>query len=116
MLDKKAVVEYCLTFAGAYEDYPFDDKWAAMRAASRKCFAFIYERGGVCCLNLKCEPVRADFLRHVYRAVTPAYHMNKEHWNTVALDGSVPDDEVFSMIGHSFALITGANTGRGRSG
>jgi len=56
-------------------------------------------------LNLKCDPERAVELRERYEAVTPGYHMNKKHWNTVMLDGSIPDKEVFVMVDHSYELV-----------
>lgn len=103
---RKKWIAYCLTFPAAYEDYPFDGNWTAMRhSANKKTFAFIYERNGQLCLNLKCDPFAADFLRQAYPSVTAAYHMNKTHWNTVILDGSVPDSEVEKMIADSYNLI-----------
>lgn len=104
-MTKQEMIAFCLTYPGAYEDYPFDDEWAVMRHNSnRKAFAFVYERGGVPCVNLKCDPMHADFLRSVFREVQPAYHMNKVHWNTVLLDGALPEQEVFAMVEHSFRL------------
>ena len=112
MLTKKELIEFCLTFPGAYEDYPFDEDsgaagaWAVMRhRANKKAFAFIYERGGIVSINLKCDPMYADLLRGTYSAVTPAYHMNKVHWNTVKMDGSVPEEEIYAWIGQSYDLI-----------
>jgi len=88
--DPARVIDYCLTYPDVYEDYPFDeltgvpDAWAVMRhKGNKKSFAFIYERSGLC-VNLKCEPLRADFLRQIYPGVTPACHMNKEHWTPSA--------------------------------
>ncbi|MDR1939539.1 MAG: MmcQ/YjbR family DNA-binding protein [Clostridiales bacterium] len=103
---KKEWINYCLTRGGVYEDYPFDDpNWAVMRhAANRKAFAFVYERGGGLCLNLKCSPALADFLRRQYKSLAPGYHMNKEHWNTVTVGGDVPDDEIKGLIVHSYEL------------
>jgi len=72
--------------------------------AATKRFAFIYERDGRLCLNLKCDPMKADFLRRVYQDVTAGYHMNKEHWNTVVIGGDVPDTQLFEMIGDSHEL------------
>ena len=63
----------------------------------------IYEKDGLK-INLKCEPMTAEFLRKVYPSVTPGYHMNHTHWNTVNLDGSVPEEELFDMIRQSFDL------------
>ena len=108
-MTRRALIDYCLTYADAYEDYPFDaatgepGAWAVMRhRGNKKSFALIYERGGLC-VNLKCEPLRADFLRRVYPGVTPAYHMNKTHWNTVRPD-AVPKDALYEMIAHSHQL------------
>jgi predicted DNA-binding protein (MmcQ/YjbR family) len=104
-MTKQELIDYCLTFPDAYEDYPFDEAWTAMRHLSNaKTFAFIYIRNDKLCLNLKCDPMRSDFLRSVYTCVQPAYHMNKEHWNTVVADGDVPPDELFALIQHSYEL------------
>lgn len=109
-MTRRELIDYCLTYTDVYEDYPFDDlpygpgAWAVMRHKSNeKGFAFIYERQGLC-INLKCEPLLADFLRQVYRGVTPAYHMNKAHWNTVRPDSDVPEDELRTMIEQSYEL------------
>ena len=108
---RRDLIDYSLTFPSAYEDYPFDEvadagAWTVMRhRANKKSFAFIYERDGKLCINLKCDPFEADFLRQTFTDVTPAYHMNKVHWNTIALGGDVPDDELKSMIERSYDLI-----------
>ncbi len=105
-MTRRELIEYCLTYPGAYEDYPFDAEWAVMRhGGNRKGFAFIYERGGRLCANLKCDPMRADFLKQAFGDVSAAYHMNKEHWITVTLNGDVPEAELFGMIDHSYDLI-----------
>jgi len=105
-MNRKKIIEYCLTFQAAYENYPFDENWTVMRHhGNKKSFAFIYEHNGKLCVNLKCEPNEADILRRIYKDVTPAYHMNKEHWNTVVINGDVPDDALFEMIRHSYDLI-----------
>lgn len=99
-------IDYCKTFPGVYEDYPFHDaNWTVMRTGGKKMFCAIYERNGFLQLNLKCEPMNADFLRSVYLAVNPAYHMNKVHWNTVTIDGTVPEAEILRMIADSFTLV-----------
>ncbi len=56
-------------------------------------------------VNLKCDPARAIALRDEFPAITPGYHMNKEHWNTVKLDGSVPPDVVMGLVDHSYQLV-----------
>ena len=109
-MTRQGLVDFCLTFPAAYEDYPFDDitdpgKWAVMRhRGNRKSFALIYERGGHLCVNLKCEPFEADLLRSAFRDVTPGFHMNKTHWNTVYLNGDVPEEELRRMIVNSYDL------------
>ncbi|MGI5855920.1 MAG: MmcQ/YjbR family DNA-binding protein [Candidatus Merdivicinus sp.] len=98
-------VAFCRTLPGSYEDYPFGEEWTVMRhRENQKSFALLYQREGRLWANLKCEPMEADFLRNAFSGVRPAYHMNKTHWNSVALDGSVPEEEVRRMILHSFEL------------
>lgn len=110
-MTRQELIEYCLTFPAAYEDYPFDKManpsvWAIMRhSASKKTFAQIYERDEKLCINLKCDPDEADFLCQIYIDVLPRFHMNKMHCNTIVVGGDVPDDEVKRMIGQSYELI-----------
>ena len=111
-MTRQELIDLCLTFPGAYEDYPFDDltetdnPWAAMRHnVNKKGFAFIYKRGGHLCVNLKCDPFEADFLRQAFQSVTPAYHMNKTHWNTITVGGDVAESELRRMIEKSYDLI-----------
>ncbi len=106
-MTKSEIIEYALTFSGASYDSPFEDDADTVvlrHADTGKWFGIIMLHGGKYILNLKCEPMHSDFLRQVYNGVTPAYHMNKVHWNTVYLDSDVPDDEIKNMIGESFAL------------
>lgn len=106
MLTRKEAVAFCLTFPGAYEDYPFDDPdWTVMRRKdTKRGFCWIFTREGRIWMNLKAEPETARFWRSVFPSVLPAYHMNKEHWNSVILDGSVPEETLSAMIEDSFAL------------
>lgn len=99
-------IDFCLGFPAAFEDYPFhDDNWTVMRRRdNKKMFAALFEHEGRLWINLKCAPDEADFLRSVYPSVVPAYHMNKVHWNSVIVDGSVPDEEVEGMIARSYTL------------
>lgn len=105
-MTKRELIDYCLSYPDAYEDYPFDDQWAVLcHKSNRKSFAFVFEREGSPYVNLKCEPMRADFLRSAFPGeVSPAYHMNKEHWNTVCLEGDLPEGELFAMVAHSYEL------------
>ncbi|MEG2621989.1 MAG: MmcQ/YjbR family DNA-binding protein, partial [Clostridia bacterium] len=83
---RRELIDYCLGYPGAVEDYPFEDENSTVlrHATNRKWFALIFERDGKCCVNLKCDPMEADFLRRVFSSVAPAWHMNKVHWNTIA--------------------------------
>ena len=69
-----------------------------------KWFGFFAELSGKPCVILKCEPLEADFLRQAYRGVTPGWHMNKQHWNTVELCSDVPPEEIEKMVQMSFRL------------
>lgn len=110
-MNRQEIINYCLTFPGAYEDYPFDDviddsAWTSMRHRSnKKCFAFISVWKGRLIANLKCDPLEADFLRQAFKDIIAGYHMNKLHWNTVFLDGDVPEDEIKRQITASYNLI-----------
>lgn len=104
-MTKEEILDYCLNYPGVYEDHPFDGNWTVIRhLANKKIFAAIYCRDGRFCMNLKCEPGRADFLRSIFEDVKPGYHMNKTHWNTIILDGSLQNDEIYDMVRHSFEL------------
>lgn len=86
------------------EGYPFGDGVAVFKVGGRM-FALVSLDGDPGTLNLKCDPDIAVDLRARHRAVRPGYHQNKRHWNTVELDGSIPDDELEEMIDHSYELV-----------
>lgn len=98
MTTRRKIIEYCLTFPAAYEDYPFDE------AADDNATTVMRHKGELY-LNLKCDPLEADFLRQIYKSVIPGYHMNKTHWNTIVIGGDVPDEEIKRQIGMSYDLI-----------
>ena len=110
-MTRQELIDFCLAFPGAYEDYPFDNiadagAWTVMRhRANKKSFALIYERNKKLCINLKCDPFEADILRQAFKDVIPAYHMNKVHWNTVLMGGDVSASELKYMIEQSYGLI-----------
>jgi predicted DNA-binding protein (MmcQ/YjbR family) len=95
---------YLLRRPEAYEDFPFGPDVYVYRIRD-KMFATLGEENGVARMNLKCDPEEAMVLRDVFAAVTPGYHMNKAHWNTVLLDGSVPRGELERMIDRSYGLV-----------
>ena len=99
------VKKYCESLENAVSDTPFDFETVVFRhKENRKIFIFFCSPDERPAINLKCEPIQADFFRGVYEGVIPGYHMNKTHWNTVYLDSDVPENEVISMINHSFEL------------
>lgn len=80
--------------------------WCVARK-NRKAFLWTYQYQGQMCINVKVSPEWRDFWRDTYTSVIPGYHQNKEHWNTVILDGSIPDEEVKRMIAESYDLVKG---------
>lgn len=103
-MDVVALRGYCLAKAGATAEYPFGPDALVMKVAG-KMFAIIAEHTRPASISLKCEPELAIVLRDAYQAVAPGYHLNKRHWNTVTLDGSVPDHEVTGWVDDSYDLV-----------
>jgi predicted DNA-binding protein (MmcQ/YjbR family) len=101
----ETIREYCISKKGATEGFPFGEDTLVFKAGG-KIFALANLDGDLS-NNLKCDPDYAIELREKYNAVTPGYHMNKKHWNTINLDGTVPDKEVFSWIDHSYDIVKG---------
>lgn len=94
-----------LQLPGTTLRYPFDPDLPVLFVGS-KMFALLGHTGERESINLKADPEEAWLLRQQYpEAVLPGYHMNKKHWNTVVLDGTVPDDEVFAMLEQSYQLV-----------
>ena len=96
--------DYCLMQMQSVEDFPFGPDAYVYKVAG-KIFAILGEEQGIARVNLKCDPTEALMLRDIFAAVSPGYHMNKQHWNTVLLDCSVPDNEVKRQIDNSYQLI-----------
>jgi predicted DNA-binding protein (MmcQ/YjbR family) len=96
--------KYLLNKPEAVEDFPFGPE-AAVYKVCDKMFALIAEEDNDARINLKCDPAEAEQLRMVFDAVRPGYHMNKKHWNTIVINGSIPDAEVKRMIDNSYALV-----------
>lgn len=94
---------YTLAKPGASEDYPFGPEPLVCKVGG-KVFALL-SRGNPPQLSLKCDPPYAEDLRALYPAITPGYHLNKRHWNTVLLDGSVPDDLLTTLVDESYRLV-----------
>ena len=108
MTTREEALEYGLSLPGTYQDAPFrDDNWQLVRVkGSKKAFLWTYEREGLLNLNVKADPEWRDFWRSAYEAVIPGWHQNKEHWNTIILDGSIPEKDIRRMIKESYDLVT----------
>lgn len=107
MKTREDVLKYALSFPNTYQDAPFhDENWQLVRIkANKKAFLWTYERNGNICINIKVDPEWRDLWRNTYESVLPGYHQNKEHWNTVKLDGTVPTNEIERMIAESYDLV-----------
>jgi predicted DNA-binding protein (MmcQ/YjbR family) len=103
-MDIETLRDYCISKKDSKESFPFGDDTLVFKV-KEKIFALVNLDGNLS-INLKCDPAFAIDLRERYSSVTPGYHMNKKHWNSILLDGSIPDKEVFSWIDHSYDLIT----------
>ena len=95
---------YLLSQPEAWEDFPFGIHVAVMKIG-KKMFATLAQSGDQASMNLKCDPDEALILRDIFPAITPGYHMNKRHWNTIVLDGSIPAGEIERMIDSSYTLV-----------
>jgi predicted DNA-binding protein (MmcQ/YjbR family) len=94
----------CLSFTGAEETFPFGPEVSVFKVAG-KIFALSQLDSESLRVSLKCDPRLAEALREAHAAVIPGYHLNKRHWNTVILDGSIPDDAINDMIEDSYDLV-----------
>ena len=114
MKTREEVLKYGLSFKDTYLEMPFHDpNWQLVRVkGSKKAFLWSYERNGYININVKTDPEWRDFWRNAYASVQPGYHQNKEHWNTIILDGTIPDKEIKRMIAESYDLITDSPTRR----
>jgi predicted DNA-binding protein (MmcQ/YjbR family) len=101
--------QYLLAKPEAVEDFPFGPQVAVMKIRGKMFATLVVNPGagkdGTASMNLKCEPNEAAILRDIFAAVKPGYHMNKRHWNTIALDGSIPRGEIERMVDNSYALV-----------
>ncbi|MFT2090972.1 MmcQ/YjbR family DNA-binding protein [Paraglaciecola sp. 2405UD69-4] len=120
-MDQLLAKRYLLQKPFTIEDYPFGEGVAVFKVKT-KMFATLSlgkmgkgkaknsQGDGVYWMNLKCDPTHAIELRDIFPSVIPGYHMNKVHWNTVILDGSIPQGEIERMIDHSFELVVAKMT------
>ena len=103
-MDPAELRDHCLSFIGAQETFPFGPETSVFKVAG-KMFALSRLGADSLRVSLKCEPQLAEALRAAHAAVLPGYHLNKRHWNTVIIDGSMPDDALRDMIEDSYDLV-----------
>ena len=103
-MDYQQAKDYLMSKPEAVEDYPFYPDVMVPKVRG-KMFATLSERNGIAEMNLKCDPHEALALRDIFAAVKPGYHMNKKHWNTVTLNGTIPANEIRRMIDNSYLLV-----------
>ena len=103
-MDIESFRNYCLSKKGATEYFPFDEETLVFRVGS-KMFALTSIEKIPFRFNLKCEPEWAIELRETYPCITPGWHMNKKHWNTIEIDGSLSEKFIRKLIDHSYELV-----------
>lgn len=104
MVKAEELRQFCLSLAGAEETFPFGPESTVFKVAG-KIFALSRLDETPLCVSLKCEPGLAEQLRKAHEAVRPGYHLNKRHWNTVTIDGSLPRETIRDMVEDSYDLI-----------
>lgn len=114
MIDAESFRHHCLLMPGAVEALPFGPDTLVFKVGG-KIFAMMALEGFPTTVNLKCDPERAIELRADFDAIVPGYHMNKDHWNTVSLDGSLSDKLVLALVDHSYELVFNSLTKRAKT-
>jgi predicted DNA-binding protein (MmcQ/YjbR family) len=104
MLNIEQIREFCLKKKEVIEEFPFDEETLVFKVFG-KIFLLASLETIPLQINLKCNPEKAIELREEYEAVQPGYHMNKKHWNTVIIDGSIPHTRIQEWIDESYELV-----------
>jgi len=102
-LDLETIRNYCLKKKGVTEELPFNENTPVYKVMGK--MFLLASLSYPSSINLKCDPEKAIDLRERYSSVTPGYHMNKTHWNTIILDDSVPNKEILNWIDDSYDLV-----------
>ncbi len=106
-MDKKEIIEYCLTLQETFEDHPFPDDYISTvmkHSKNKKWYALIMQVNGKLFLNVKTDPLYSELLRKKYKYIIPAYHMNKQHWNTIVISNEIDTELVKELINQSYEL------------
>lgn len=114
MKTREEAIAYGLSFPNTYRNTPFrDHNWELVRVTeTKKAFLWTYELDGLIHLNVKARPGWIELWRENYEAVQPGYHQDKRYWNTIILDGSIPEEEIKRMIAESYDVVTDSPTKR----
>jgi predicted DNA-binding protein (MmcQ/YjbR family) len=107
-MNREQLKTYLMSQKATEETFPFGDQVAVYKVLG-KMFALLSVEAPLD-ISLKCDPDFAEVLRENYEAVQPGYHLNKRHWNTVTVDGSIPDDEIEEMVDVSYRLVVAKMT------
>ncbi|HNW98493.1 MAG TPA: MmcQ/YjbR family DNA-binding protein [Bacteroidales bacterium] len=102
-MDAEKLREYCLSLNNVTESFPFDEVTLVFKVQG-KMFALV-NLDGELSINIKCDPEKAIELREHFSSVLPGYHMDKKHWNTIMIDGSIDDNLIYSWISDSYNLV-----------
>ena len=103
-MNRDALRDLCLTFQGSEETFPFGIETSVFKVAG-KMFALSRLDGDPLSISLKCEPQLAEQLRAAHACISAGYHLNKRHWNTVLLDGTLPEQMIADMVEDSYDLV-----------
>lgn len=109
MMDYDVLIAYLENKPGAWRDMPFGPDALVLKVLN-KMFALVAWQAEPLTISLKADPIDAVILRKQYSAIKPGYHMHKKHWNTLTIDGSIPDEELKRMIDDSYALVVAGMT------
>lgn len=108
VMDISSIKAYCAAKKGVTAEFPFDFETLVYKVLG-KMFVLMPDKlreGSTLHISLKCDPTWAEVLRQTYPdSVKPGYHLHKRHWNTIAIDGRIPDDEILDMIDHSYEQV-----------
>jgi predicted DNA-binding protein (MmcQ/YjbR family) len=102
-MDIDILRQYCISKKNVTEEFPFDEETLVFKV-SGKIFMLMNIKPPIS-ISLKCEPEKAMELRERYDSIKPGYHMNKKHWNTIEIDGSISIKILYEMIDESYILV-----------
>jgi predicted DNA-binding protein (MmcQ/YjbR family) len=103
-MEYQSLVDHLMSKRGVTKDMPFDFETLCFRVR-KKIFTLMAWQDDPIVISLKCDPTEAIILRQTYPGITPGYHMNKKHWNTVVIDDRIPEFEIKHMIDNSYDLV-----------